>query len=103
MDTLTQVLVVAGIFALVAIAFFAVFRGKGTIKLQGPGGVSLQAEGENPPPPGIVAPGVKIHDADAGRDLRAKATGAGGVDLDKVKAKGSIDATHEPGSAPPKT
>ena len=103
MNAPTIALIALGILALVAIAFFAVFRGKGNIQMKGPGGVSLKAEGENPPPPAAVPAGVKIKDAEAGRDLCAHSTGPGGVDLEKVKAKGDIDATSTPGNPPPKT
>jgi len=102
MDASATALITVAILALVAVGFFAVFRGKGKMHLKGPGGVSLKAEGENPTPPSSVPAGVKIKDAEAGRDLRAHSTGPGGVDLEKVKAKGGIDASHSPGSAPPK-
>ena len=103
MDTGTVALIALGIVALVAIAFFAVFRGRGKVRLKGPGEMSLKAEGENPPPPAAVPAGVRIKDAEAGQNLRAQSTGAGGVDLEKVKAKGDIEATSSPGSPPPKT
>ena len=102
MDPTTASLIALGIFALVILAFFAVFRGRGKFRLKTKFG-EARAEGENPPPPTTVAAGVKIKDADAGRDLTAHSSGAGGVDLEKVKAKGGITATHTPGDSPPKT
>lgn len=96
MDKTTAVLIGLGILALLAIAFFAVFRGKGKLSVKSPLG-SLKAEGENPPPPATVPGGVKIKDAEAGRNIRAQSQGAGGVDLEKVKAKGDITATSSSG------
>jgi len=98
----TIVLIALGILALVAIAFFAVFRGKGKVQLKGPGGVSLRAEGANPSQASAVPVGVRIKDAEAGQNVQAHATGSGGVDLEKVKAKGSISASSAPGASPPK-
>lgn len=103
MDTKTISLIALGILALVVIAFFAVFRGRGTVQLKGLG-VDLNAKGENPPPPAAVPAGVKIKDTEAGRDLIAHSTGPGGVDLEKVKAKGDIEAkSTQAGLPPPKS
>ena len=101
MDKLTASLVALGIVALLLIAFFAVFRGKGKFSVK-TGLVTVKAEGENPLPPKNVASGVKITGAEAGRDMTAISTGEGGVEMDKVKAKGNIDARHTPGASPPK-
>ena len=93
MDKTAAILIALGILALLAIAFFAVFRGRGKLSLKSPLG-SLKAEGENPPPPGAVPSGVKIKDGEAGGSIRAQSDGPGGVDLEKVKAnKGDIIAT----------
>jgi hypothetical protein len=102
MDQSTLAVIALGILALVAVAFVAVFRGRGKIDMKGPGGVSLRAEGENPAPPSAVPSGVRIKDAEAGQNLRAQSTGPGGVDLEKVKAKGNIDAANSPGTLGPK-
>lgn len=91
MDKTTALLTALGILALLAIAFFAVFRGKGKLRVKSPLG-SLNAEGENPPPATMVPGGVKIRDAEAGGNLQAESRGPGGVDLEKVKAKGDITA-----------
>jgi hypothetical protein len=101
MDLTTATLIGLGILALLVIAFFAVFRGKGKFQIVTKFG-KLKAEGDNPPPTAVAA-GVKIKDADAGRNIRAHGAGEGGVDLEKVKAKGDIEATHMPGDSPPKT
>lgn len=102
MDKLTASLIGAGILAVVVIAFFTIFRGKGKLWIKTRFG-QVKAEGENPPPPNAVAGGVKIKGADAGRNLTAHSSDEGGVDLEKVKAKGDIKATHTPGNLPPKT
>ena len=90
-----------GVLAILVIVFFLIFRGEGEFSLNTILG-RVKAKGKNPPPPANVAGGVKIKDADAGRNLTAHNTGAGGVDLEKVKAKGDITATNTPGAPPPK-
>ena len=102
MDKMTASVIALGIVALLLIAFFAVFRGRGKFSLKTMFG-TVKAEGENPTPPKNVPGGVKISGAEAGRDITALSKGEGGVELDKVKAKGNIDATHTPGDSPPKT
>lgn len=101
MDKLTASLIGVAILAALILGFFFVFRGKGKFSIRTPFGVA-KAEGENPPPPKAVAGGVRIKGAEAGRDLNAQSTGEGGVDLEKVKAKRDIKATHTPGDPPPK-
>ena len=101
MDTTTQILLAFGIIALVALAFFAVFRGRGKLDLKGPG-VRLKAEGENPPPPAAIPAGVNVEKAKAGRDLLAHSASEGGVSAQGAEAKGSLKATHQPGEPPPK-
>jgi hypothetical protein len=101
MDKMTVIVIVLAILALVFIAFFAVFRNKGKGKIKGPFGMGIQVEGVNDPPP---ATGVRIKDAQAGGDILADNKGAGGVDLEKVKAARNITATNAPsqGQSPPK-
>lgn len=101
MDTTTAAIVGLCILALVVVAFFTVFRGKGKFKIKTKFGEAT-AEGENPPVPTAVPGGVRIKDADAGGNLRARSTGVGGLDLEKIKAKGEIDAAHSPNDSPPK-
>jgi hypothetical protein len=101
MDPTIITLIALGILVLVTVAFFSVFRGKGKVDIKTSLG-SLKAEGENPPPATNLPSGVRIKDAVAGRDIRAHNTGPGGVDLEKVKAKGDIDASNSPGTPPPK-
>ena len=101
MDAKTIGLVALCVLALLVIAFFSVFRGKGKFKIKTKLG-EASAEGENPPPSTTTPAGVTIKGAEAGKDIHAHSFGAGGVELEKVKAKGNIDATHSPGDAPPK-
>jgi hypothetical protein len=101
MDTTTATLVGLGILAVVVIFFFIRFGGKGRFRIKTKFG-EANAQGENPPPPAAVPAGVKIRDAEAGRDLRAHSTSPGGVELEKVKAKGHIEASNSPGDSPPK-
>jgi hypothetical protein len=89
------------VLALVVVAFFAVFQGKGKFKIKTKLG-EASAEGENPPPPANVAGGVKIKGAEAGGKITAHSTSAGGTDLENVKAVGDISATHTPRDSPPK-
>lgn len=102
MNVTEATLIGLGVLAVVIIVFFAVFRGKGKFKIKTKLG-EASAEGENPPPPAHVAGGVKIKDAEAGGELSAHSSDTGGVDLEKVKAKRDISATHTPGDPPPKT
>jgi hypothetical protein len=104
MDTTTATLIGLGILALVVIAFFAVFRGKGKFRIKTIlGEATAEGENENPALPTTVAAGVKISGAQAGRDIQAHSTSAGGVDAENAKAGRNIDATHSPGGPPPKT
>ena len=100
MDKTVAIVIVALIFAGVVIFFFTRFLGKGKFKIKVPLG-EVSAEGSNPPPASTTA-GVKIKDAEAGKDMRAHSSGSGGVEMEKVKAKGDIEATHTPGDSPPK-
>jgi hypothetical protein len=99
MDKTTAALIGLGILALVFIAFFAVFRNKGKGKIKGPFGMGLEVEGSNEP---ASQSGVKIKDANAGENVRAKDSTGRGVDLEKIKAKGDIEATSSSGDPPPK-
>ena len=101
MDKTLAIVIVTGIFAVLVVFFFIRFLGKGKFKVKVPYG-EVSAEGSNPPPPGTTPGGVKIKDAEAGKGVRAHSSGAGGVDLEKVKAAGDIEATHSPGDLPPK-
>ena len=83
MDAPTAMLVGLGILALVVIAFFAVFRGKGKFSIKTKLG-EAKAEGENPPLPTAVPAGVKGRGAQAGEELRARSPGPGGVDREVV-------------------
>jgi hypothetical protein len=99
MDTTTAVLIGLGIIALVFIAFFAVFRKKGKGEIKGPFGLGLKVEGGNE---SASPAGVKIKDADAGGNVLAKDSTGQGVDLERIKAKGDIEATSASRESPPK-
>ena len=103
MDTTTAALIGLGILVLAIIAFFAVFRGKGKFSIDTKFG-AVKAEGQNPPPPSAVASGVKIKDADAGRNVIGHSSSvAGGVEIEKAKAEtGTVKGTHTPGEPSPK-
>jgi hypothetical protein len=79
--TNTAIAVVAGLLALVAVAFLVVFRDSGTAYFQGPFGISGSLEGRNPAP----APG-----AIAGEDLSAANEVGGDVDVKRAAAEGDI-------------
>ena len=100
MDFTVAALIGLGILALLLIAFFAVFRGKGRFKVKTQFGEAT-AEGENPPVTSVPA-GVRIRDADAGKNVHAHSGTSGGVDIEKVKAAGEIQATHSQPDSPPK-
>ena len=101
MDITTATLVGLGILAVVVIFFFVRFGGKGRFRIKTKFG-EANAQGENAPPPGAIASGVKVSGADAGRDIHVHSSSAGGVDIEKAKAGGGISGTHSPGEPPPK-
>ncbi len=101
MNKTTAVIIFVGFFAVLgAIALFknrkkiavsvATRLGKATFKT------------ENDSPPASIPAGVKIKDAEAGENIRASSSGPGGVEMEKVKAKGDIEATHSSGDSLPK-
>jgi hypothetical protein len=98
MDKTIATVIVMGILALVFVAFFVVFRGKGKGKIKGLFGTGIEVEGANDPRP---ATGVRIKDAQAGGNILADNKGAGGVDLEKVKAARDITARNSPNQVEP--
>ena len=99
MDLTTALLLGLGILALVVIAFFAVFHGKGKFKLKSKLG-EVTAEGDNPT---AIQSGVKTGNIQAGRDATVRSTATGGVQTGDVTAQGNATVEHTPGSPPPKT
>ncbi len=97
MDKTTAVIIALGILALVFIAFFAVFRGKGTGKIKGPFGMGIDVEGANNPDSPV---GVRVKDARAGGNLRAQDATGRGVDAQKLRAAGDIELGSSGGGAP---
>lgn len=102
MDTNTILLASFIILALLIVFFFIRFKGKGKFTIKTKLG-EANAEGENESSPTAVPAGVSIKDGEAGRDVQAHSRGAGGVSLERVKAKQSLSASHLPDSHPPKT
>ncbi len=102
MDKIIAAVVVVVIFGLIIFAFTRRYRRRVKAEIKGPFGTGLKVEGENAASPSAPTSGIRIKDAEAGRDIRAHSTGAGGVDLEKVKAKGDIDASSSSGDPPPK-
>jgi hypothetical protein len=100
MDWTTASLIGLGIIALVIVGFFVVFRGKGKFSLKTRFGEAT-AEGENPVPPSAIPSGVKIKEAEAGRDVRASSS-QGGLDMEKIKAKRDIEVSHSTTDPAPK-
>ena len=101
MDTNIAIVVTIVVLGGVVIFFFVRFGGKGKFRIKSKFG-EVNAEGENPPSPAAIPAGVKIKDAQAGGDLRAYSGGSGGVDLEKITAKGHIEATNSPEASSPK-
>ena len=98
MDKMTASLVGGGILA--AVGIVALLRPGTRVRIKTLFG-QIWAESESPAPK-AVPDGVKISGAEAGRDMTVISSGEGGVELEKVKAKGNIDARHTPGAEPPK-
>jgi len=71
MDPQTAGLVALGILALVALAYLAVFRKKGKMRIDGPGGTGLSFEGSNEP----------------------DRLPAGRTEAERIRAKGSVDVS----------
>jgi hypothetical protein len=101
MNAPTIGLIALGILALLTVAFFAVFRGRGKFQIESKLG-NLKAEGEKPPPPSTLPAGVKLSKVEAGGGIVAHSTSAGGIDAEGVKARTDIRATHSPTEPPPK-
>jgi hypothetical protein len=97
MDKTTATLIGFGLLVLAFIAFFAVFRKKGTGEINGPFGMGLKVGGDNEPQ---SQPGVQLKDAQAGGSIRA-ADGTGrGLSAEKLKATGDIDVSSSSGPPP---
>lgn len=101
MDTNTAIILVVALLALVAIGFFAVFRRRGKLKMQGPFNTSLEMQGSNES--GSQPTGVKGEDLiseEGGLNAHDK-TGQG-VDIKRAHTKKDINLITESGSHPPK-
>lgn len=90
--------------ALVAVAFFMVFRHRGKLKAQGPFNTRLELDGSNEPAP--PAPGVRAEDLSSKEGgLTAHDESGRGVDVKRVQTKTDINLTtgSPEGRPPPKT
>jgi len=94
-------LIALGIFGLIILGFFGIFRGEGSFKISSILG-KLSASGKNPPTATTIASGVKTGTITAGTDVTAHSSSGGGVETGNVKAEGSVSVTHMPGQPPPK-
>lgn len=101
MNTSWLVLIGVCVLALVIIAFFAVFRGRGKFRIKSILGEAT-AEGENLARSEPVAKGVSIKNASAGGDISAHSETAGGIDLQNVTTRKNITAEHLSSDPPPK-
>lgn len=101
MDKYTYFLIALIIIALLAIAFFAVFRGKGKVKVKAPLGVSLEAEGENPAPPSAPTHDARITDARSQTGGATAEARGGSATIERVVAHGDIIARTGPATEKP--
>lgn len=88
----------ASIFGLVFIVllllgFYAVFRRRGKLKLKGPFGMSVDAEGDNA--------AMRVRQVEADGNVRLNEATGGGVDAEKLKAKGDVEISSSSPKAPP--
>lgn len=99
MDINTILLIALCVCALISIAFFAVFRGKGKIAIESKL-AKLTAEGENPIPSTSV---IKMTEVESGGSIHAHNANGGIVELGRTKAgKDIIARNDDSGAGPPK-
>jgi LPXTG-motif cell wall-anchored protein len=90
----TVVIVVIGLFALIVIAAFLVFRRRGKVKIKGPFGMGLDVDVSNEPEP--APPAVEVSDARSreGGLLAEDRTGRGAT-VERVDTKDDILVSSE--------
>lgn len=91
MDKNTAMLIALGIFALVFIGFFAVFRKKGKGRIKGPFGMDVDVEGAN------EQPQTRVTGADAGGNMCITESGGRGLEASKLKSGGDMDISSSSG------
>jgi hypothetical protein len=106
MDSSTAVVIIVALFAVIAIAAFAVFRRRGKVSIKAPFGTGLELEASNEPTPS--PPGVRVKDAKsrAGGLVAEDSTGRGaeveGVEVqDDILVSSSPPQTSDPKENPP--
>lgn len=103
MDENTAIVLVLALLALVAVAFFMVFRHRGKLKMQGPFNTGLEMDGSNEP--AAPGPGVRADDLSSEEGgLTARDESGRGVDVKRVRTKNDINLTTSSpeGRDPPK-
>lgn len=96
MDTNTAIVLVVALLALVAVAFFIVFRRRGKAGFKGPFGIEGSLDGGNDPPP--PAGQIKGKDLKAGGNLSAVNKAGGNVNVEGAQSKGDLSlAVQSPG------
>ncbi|MFZ2642604.1 MAG: hypothetical protein WA117_16525 [Verrucomicrobiia bacterium] len=93
MDKTTASIFGVVFIVLLLLGFYAVFRLRGKFKLKGPLGLSVEAEGDNA--------AMRVRQVEAGRNLRLNEATGGGVDAEKLKAKGDVEISSSSPKAPP--
>ena len=89
MDSGTMIIVVASIFAIVAVAGFFYYRQSGETEIKLPFGMSIKISGSNakqPPNPGISAKEIKSREG----GLLAEETTGRGIEVEKVDVKDDV-------------
>src|SRR5690349_241782 len=98
MDKSTYALIALGIIGLLTVDFFAVFRGKGKMKIKMPGGISMEAHGENPPPHGastVPSNHARISDARSHAGGATAESHGGSATIERVEAYGDLRASAD--------
>jgi hypothetical protein len=93
-------------FAIMVIAglvFFRFVRGKGSMKIKGPWGLSVETKSEEPKPPATVLQGIQIAGAKAGGNIVTENRGPDGIKLADLDAGKNIHTTNQPDETPPKS
>jgi hypothetical protein len=99
----TEILIACALLVVAALAFFMLARGKSSMKIKGPGGMSVETKNESPAPVATVAQGITIKGAKAGANIVTENRGgAGGISLEDLEAGKDIRSTNESCPAPPK-
>ena len=92
--TVIAAMVIIAIFALVAVAAFAVYRRRADVSIRGPWGTGLDVKGSNEEP--SSGPGVNVEDAvSRGGGIRAEDKTGRGASVRRVDVQDDILASSE--------